>query len=314
MATHDYIIDNQTTPSFRSDLNNALSAIVTNNSSASAPSTTYAGMWWLDTTNSYLKIRDQNNSNWIIVAEFDVANSRAEFLTNKISAASAAGIDIFNSSGTKIIDLQVASETTAKAGTNNTELMTPLRTRQAAGIVPGVLMPFAGASQPSGWLLCFGQSVSTTTYADLFNTIGYTYGGSGGAFNIPDLRGRTVAGQDDMGGSSANRLTSPINGDTLGAAGGAEGHQLTEAELAAHDHLMFRRETVGGREINDLTEAEGAQRAISAKASYANDTAYAMAHSDLNNVANVGLTAPAGSGNSHNNVQPTIILNYIIKT
>jgi microcystin-dependent protein len=117
-----------------------------------------------------------------------------------------------------------------------------------------------------------------------------------------------------MGGSSANRLTSPINGDTLGAAGGAEGHQLTEAELAAHDHLMFRRESVGGREINDLTEAEGAQRAISAKASYANDTAYSMAHSDLNNVANVGLTAPAGSGNSHNNVQPTIILNYIIKT
>jgi hypothetical protein len=53
MATHDYIIDNQTTPSFRSDLNNALAAIVTNNSSASAPSTTYAGMWWLDTTNSY---------------------------------------------------------------------------------------------------------------------------------------------------------------------------------------------------------------------------------------------------------------------
>jgi microcystin-dependent protein len=311
MAVHDYIIDNQTTPSFRSDLNNALAAIVTNNSSASAPSTTYAGMWWLDTTNSYLKIRDQNNSNWIIVAEFDVANSRAEFLTNKISAASAAGIDIFNSSGTKIIDLQVASEATAKAGTNNTELMTPLRTRQAAGIVPGVLMPFAGASQPSGWLLCFGQSVSTTTYADLFNTIGYTYGGSGGSFNIPDLRGRTVAGQDDMGGSSANRLTSPINGDTLGAAGGAEGHQLTEAELAAHDHLLAKKG--GGSNVNNLTVAQGAL-ATMATSFQSGDESMRMPFAAGNPAPDVLKSGTAGSGNSHNNVQPTIILNYIIKT
>jgi microcystin-dependent protein len=250
-------------------------------------------MWWLDTTNSYLKIRDQNNSNWIIVAEFDVANSRAEFLTNKISAASAAGIDVFNSSGTKIIDLQVASEATAKAGTNNTELMTPLRTRQASGIVPGVLMPFAGASQPSGWLLCFGQSVSTTTYADLFNTIGYTYGGSGGSFNIPDLRGRTVAGQDDMGGSSANRLTGQsggLNGDTLGATGGAEQHTLTTAQLASHVHQgQFATASV----------ATNFAAGVGAKA----------------NANNTLLDSESTGGDQpHNNVQPTIILNYIIKT
>jgi hypothetical protein len=131
MSTHDYVIDNQTTPAFRSDLNNALAAIASNNSSATAPSTTYANMWWMDTTNNYLKIRDKNDANWIIVAEMDVTNSRVKLISDSIKAASAGGIDVLNSSGTKIIDLQVASQATAEAGTNNTELMTPLRTSQA---------------------------------------------------------------------------------------------------------------------------------------------------------------------------------------
>jgi hypothetical protein len=130
MATHDYVIDDQTTPQFRSDLNNALSAIVSNNSSATEPADTFANMWWVDTANNYLKIRDENDAAWIIVAEMDVTNSRIKHITNSITAATAAGIDIFNSSGTKIIDLQVASQATAEAGTNNTELMTPLRSKQ----------------------------------------------------------------------------------------------------------------------------------------------------------------------------------------
>lgn len=131
MATHDYVIDNQTTPAFRSDLNNALSAIVTNNSSSTAPSTTYANMWWMDTTNNYLKIRDKNDAAWIIVGEMDVTNGRFKLISDSLKAASAGGIDILNSSGTKIIDLQVASQATAEAGTNNTELMTPLRVAQS---------------------------------------------------------------------------------------------------------------------------------------------------------------------------------------
>ena len=70
----------------------------------------------------------------------------------------------------------------------------------------GMLFPFAGASAPTGYLLCHGQAVSRTTYADLFTAIGTTYGTGDGSstFNLPDLRGRVIAGQDDMGGSSAN--------------------------------------------------------------------------------------------------------------
>lgn len=67
MAQHDYNIANQTTAAFRTDLNNALSAIVSNNSGTSAPSTTFANQWWYDTTNDILKIRNEADTAWINV-------------------------------------------------------------------------------------------------------------------------------------------------------------------------------------------------------------------------------------------------------
>lgn len=104
----------------------------------------------------------------------------------------------------------------------------------AAYLPPGSVMPYAGASEPSGWLFCYGQAVSRATYAALFSAIG-TVGGVGDGsttFNIPDLRGRVVAGQDDMGGVSADRLTAPFNGDTLGVAGGSEFQDTAPTEEA----------------------------------------------------------------------------------
>ena len=67
MATHDYVIANQNGANFRSDLNNALSAIVSNNSSATEPSTTYAYQWWADTANDLLKIRNGADSAWVSI-------------------------------------------------------------------------------------------------------------------------------------------------------------------------------------------------------------------------------------------------------
>tara|TARA_R110002153_G_scaffold45498_1_gene128305 strand:+ start:238 stop:1164 length:927 start_codon:yes stop_codon:yes gene_type:complete len=307
MATHDYIIDNQTAPALRADLNLALQAIASNNSSASAPSTTYANLWWMDTTNNYLKIRDKNDSNWIIVAEIDVSNSRVKLVSDSLQAASAGGIDIKNNSGTKIIDLAVASEATAKAGTNNTELMTPLRVKQAAATPTGVILPFAGPTAPSDFLLCYGQSLSTSTYADLFAIIGYTYGGSGSSFNVPDLRGRVVGGQDDMGGSSANRLTSPLNGDTLGGAGGSQSHSLTEAELAPHRHFVSNTDTFG----NYGTELTSSNQMVEGVLSINSRHEYRLRGGATE--ATIGRSSASGSGAAHNNVQPTLILNYIIK-
>ena len=71
MATHDYVIANGTGAAVRSDLNNALAAIVSNNSGSSEPGTTYAFQWWADTTANVLKIRNSANNAWITLRELD---------------------------------------------------------------------------------------------------------------------------------------------------------------------------------------------------------------------------------------------------
>lgn len=183
---------------------------------------------------------------------------------------------------------------TAGAGTNTTQIATTAFVQTAlsgvGGAPAGSVMPYAGTSEPSGWLFARGQAVSRATYAALFSAIGTTYGAGDGSttFALPDLRGRVVAGKDDMGGSSANRLTNQsggLDGDVLGATGGAETHTLTTAQLASHSHTgsFSTTNTDGGSSF------------------------------DLRVVNNVN-TGSAGSGSAHNNVQPTIILNYIIKT
>lgn len=71
MATHDYIIANASGAAVRADLNNALAAIVSNNSNATAPATTYAYQWWADTTANQLKLRNSTNTDWIVIQELD---------------------------------------------------------------------------------------------------------------------------------------------------------------------------------------------------------------------------------------------------
>jgi len=80
MAQHDYVIDNQTAPNFRADLNNALSAIVSNNSGPSAPSDTYANMMWYDTTNNILKMRNEADDAWINIGTLNQTTD--EFFPN----------------------------------------------------------------------------------------------------------------------------------------------------------------------------------------------------------------------------------------
>ena len=69
--THDYIISNQSGASFRTDLNNALAAIVSNNSNSSSPATTYAYQWWADTSAGILKLRNSANNAWIDMLNLD---------------------------------------------------------------------------------------------------------------------------------------------------------------------------------------------------------------------------------------------------
>jgi len=81
MATHDYVIANDTAANVRADLNNALAAIVSNNQSDTEPATTYANQWWYDSANNILKIRNEADTAWINFATINQTNSRIEFDT-----------------------------------------------------------------------------------------------------------------------------------------------------------------------------------------------------------------------------------------
>jgi len=96
---------------------------------------------------------------------------------------------------------------------------------------PGVMLDYAGATAPSGYLLCDGSNYSTTTYAALFAAIGYAWGGSGTSFNVPDMRGRV-----SIGAGSGTGLTNR----TLATKSGEEYHTLVTAEtpLATHTHTF----------------------------------------------------------------------------
>jgi len=90
MATHDYNIANQTGADFRADLNNALLAIVSNNSNATAPSTTYAYQLWVDTANNVLKLRNSANSDWITTGiSITTSNSFTGDITGNSATATA---------------------------------------------------------------------------------------------------------------------------------------------------------------------------------------------------------------------------------
>lgn len=150
----------------------------------------------------------------------------------------------------------------------------------------GDLKVTARSTAPSGWVLAYGQSLSKTTYPDLFAAIGYTFGGSGDNFNVPDMRGRTAAGLDNMGGTNANVLTNAYTPDrnTLGAGVGEETHTLTIAEMPAHTHTYTKLETPGAGNSGGSHDVE--------------------------TTANTGST---GGGDPHYNVQPSRMLNWVIK-
>lgn len=249
------------------------------NEETAAAGVTIDGVLLKDSTAEVTEIRDTNgNESLKITATTSAVN---EFTVT--NAATGNSPEISATGG----DTNISIKLTPK-GTGTVQ--------DATGpIMPvGAVLPYAGSSAPTGWLFCYGQAVSRTTYSALFTALSTTYGVGDGSttFNLPDLRGRVVAGKDDMGGTSANRLTDQsggLNGDTLGDTGGSETHTLTEAEMPTHDHDS----PSGNFLLSGAVGTPGAGGSGGGSAS---------------------ATATAGSGGAHNNVQPTIILNYIIKT
>ena len=189
----------------------------------------------------------------------------------------------------------------------------------AKGTIPiGFVGDFAGSTAPAGWLLCFGQLVSTTTYAALFAVLSTTYGSGAGTFGIPDYRGRSGYGQDNMGGSAANRITiagGNFDGTLLGNSGGGQNQTLTLSQIPTGINSTG---TVNVTGTDSLTVRANADvTAFSTNAGGGSQwlawaTSVTVNRQAITSSGTPTLTSNNTGGGSHPIINPAIVINKII--
>jgi hypothetical protein len=249
VAQHDYIISNQSGAAFRADLNNGLAAIVSQNSGAAQPSTTYAYQWWSDTTTGLLKIRNAANSAWITVGTLADANlgllpAAGGTLTGNLTLNAQSDLRLADSDSSNWVALHapatVASNITltvpSTVGTANQSLVT-----DGTGV-----LSFASRSQ-----LITGTAVATTSGTSIDFTgipssakrVTITFGGL-------SLSGTTtfLFQLGDSGGiETTGYLAASVNvlvADTAGAGGvwsanGIPAHTLNQAATQLSGLVQF---------------------------------------------------------------------------
>lgn len=215
--------------------------------------------------------------------------------------------------GENIYELLLTINNTIEEQQEEIEYLQSLINQVGVGALPvGSIIPFAGEEVPEGWLLCDGTAVNILDYSTLHNLIGSIYGEGDGSytliwidenedgiiqpeemfevpstFSLPDLRGRVAVGLDNMGGNAANIVT---GANALGNIGGSEMHQLTVGEMPNHSHTIPQMSSSGN------------------SGSGINFQPY-----NFGNSVSPYSSSGAGGDQPHNNMQPYITLNYLIK-
>lgn len=157
----------------------------------------------------------------------------------------------------------------------------------------GQIRIFGGNFAPRGYAFCDGQLLAISGNSALFSLFGTTYGGDGRTtFGLPDLRGR-VPLSSGAGPGLPNR--------TLGSKSGAETVNLTSATNPAHTHTPTAR-----------AHATGADTTTATNSSLAVTPGYSTAGANVSMGASSATVAAAGSSQAHNNVQPFLVINYIV--
>ena len=148
----------------------------------------------------------------------------------------------------------------------------------------GVILPYAASIAPEGWVICDGTELSRDEYSDLFSLIDTTYGSGNGSttFNIPNLSGRVPVGIDIDGNTVSN-------GVELGNFGGEQTHTLLIDEMPNHSH-GYTAPINSGNASGQNTIPVG--------------TTSNLTYQE---------TEPIGGDQPHNNMQPYLVTNYIIK-
>jgi microcystin-dependent protein len=182
----------------------------------------------------------------------------------------------------------------------------------------------AAAAAPSGWLLCNGQAVSRTTFLPLFNAIGIFYGGGDGVttFNVPDLRGRVVAGID---GGVGRLTTATMSSQSLGGVGGGETETLTALQVPTitstggglNVSVSVSGSISGAAALDELALNPGTVTVGFAPAGASGGAAAVtgtFSGSGTGATSGQAVSSDNTGGEAHPNVQPTMELTPIIKT
>ena len=173
-----------------------------------------------------------------------------------------------------------------------------------ASVPSGTIVDFAGGTVPTGFLLCDGSSISTTAQPTLFAAIGYVYGGSGANFSLPACGGNVSVG---------------VNGSfALASTGGEATHVLLIAEMPSHQHTDSGHTHGGAVGSHQHTD----NRIFAGGASFPTGTGWGFDGTGATGATTPGLTINTGNaaitftggGGAHNNLQPYIAFNKIIKT
>lgn len=307
-----------------------------------------------------ISARDMTESQAHIAGEADV-HGLATAGPSSTSGGNVVGTTASQTLTNKTITGGTVNPTTLQQGGVAAALTTDARFNPV-----GVVLPYAGSSAPTGYLLCNGASVSRTTYSALFGIVSTTYGSvDGSTFNVPNLQDRVPVGKNATGTFA-----------TLGGTGGAETVALTVAQLASHQHTTpalsgaftsdpataahTHTTNIAHDHDHTITANQGSHThttalvptAYTTQRTAATGTGGALVASSGNvdtdatdpaitisggitalpttNVTSsaatstshthstsvsfaAGLSGFIGSGEAHNNLQPYIVLNYIIK-
>lgn len=166
-------------------------------------------------------------------------------------------------------NMELAGTVAATAFTGDGSGLTGL----GGGVPAGTVIYHAASSPPTGFVKANGASLSTTTYADLFAAIGYTFGGSGGSFNVPDLRGEFLRGWDDGRGIDSGRAIGSFQDEEFKS----HNHTATTSSAGNHRHSYNASGASNGDTVS--------HSASTGRTKYTN---YAGSHSHTVNVSNAG--------------------------
>lgn len=208
--------------------------------------------------------------------------------------------------------------TTTGTPSNGSSTVASVATNLVGMGVEGALIE--GAGIPTGTTIfsvtsnsiVMSQNATGGSAGEALRILPYGQGDASTTFNVPDRRGRVIAGRDNMGGTAAGRLTGQTNGilgTLLNATGGEETHTLTTPQIPSHTHANTVGETAHSHSTGQTGTNTGGNQGSSG-----GNVSGAGAAVTGNAIANVTITnVAAGGGVAHNNVQPTGITNFIIK-